>query len=165
MAFEQKLRANISQHVSMLETFLYIAVGILLVAAAIVGVFQAGVALWRGIAAGISANSGLLALDQLLLVLMLIEILHTVRISIRTQRLTMVPFLVVGLIASIRRVLVITMQAARLAEQNRPLSPDEALAFRDSMIELGVLAALILVFVLSIARLRRLSPTDDAAPE
>ncbi len=152
--FENKLRATVSQHTSLLETMLYVAVGALLVAAAIVGVFQAGVGLWHAISAGEMANSGLLALDQLLLVLMLVEILHTVRISIRTQTLTMVPFLVVGLIACIRRVLVITVQAARLAEQGKQAAADQALSFRESMIELGVLALLILVLVFSIARLR-----------
>ena len=56
---------------------------------------------------------GVLVLDQLLLVLMLVELLHTVRISVRSEALIMEPFLTVGLIASIRRVLVITMQAAQ----------------------------------------------------
>ena len=51
-------------------------------------------------------------LDQLLVVLMLVEILHTVRISIRSHILVTEPFLVVGLIASIRRILVITLEAA-----------------------------------------------------
>jgi len=41
--------------------------------------------------------------EQLLIVLMLVEILHTVRISIRSHKLMIVePFLIVGLIASIR---------------------------------------------------------------
>ena len=105
-----------------------------------------------------------MALDQLLLVLMMVEILHTVRISIRTQTLTVEPFLIVGLIASIRRVLVITTQAARLAEQGHAGAADQA-AFRNSMIELGVLAALILVFVLSLARLVPASPQADVSLE
>ncbi len=45
---------------------------------------------------------------------MLVEILHTVRISIRSHVLVTEPFLVVGLIASIRRILVITLEAATL---------------------------------------------------
>ena len=53
-------------------------------------------------------------LDQLLVVLMLVEILHTVRISIRSHTLVTEPFLVVGPIASIRRILVITLEAATL---------------------------------------------------
>ncbi len=161
MAFEHRLRTTVAQHVSVMETVLYVAVGTLLIVAATLGVFQAGAGLWRGITGGTTGNSGLLALDQLLLVLMLVEILHTVRISIRTQTLTMVPFLIVGLIATIRRVLVITVHAARLAEQGHTMTSDQVISFRDSMIELGVLAVLILVFVLSIARLSSVPPPED----
>jgi phosphate-starvation-inducible protein E len=50
--------------------------------------------------------------DQLLVVLMLAEILHTVRISIRSHTLVTELFLVLGLIVSIRRILVITLEAA-----------------------------------------------------
>ena len=41
---------------------------------------------------------------------MVIEILHTVRVSFTEGALVSEPFLVVGLIASIRRVLVITLE-------------------------------------------------------
>lgn len=140
MAFADKLRTNVSEHVSLFETILYLCVGVLLCALA--GIYQAGAALWHGFSAG---NNGILALDQLLLVLMLIEILHTVRISIRTQTLTVVPFLIVGLIAPIRRILVIAMQAARMAEPGSAPS-DQFIVFRNSMIEMGLLGFLILVF-------------------
>jgi uncharacterized membrane protein (DUF373 family) len=157
MTFDDKMRASITQHVSELETVLYAAVAVLLIIAASVGVFRSGAALWRGFSLDTTTTTELLALDHLLLVLMLIELLHTVRISIRTQHLTMVPFLIVGLIASIRRVLVITMHAATVAEQGYNATPGQALAFRYSMIELGLAAILILVFVHSIVRLRELS--------
>src|SRR5438045_8805654 len=58
-------------------------------------------------------------LDQLLIVLMLFEILHTVRISIRSHTRGTEPFLVVGLIASIRRILVITLEAADLTKEGK----------------------------------------------
>jgi len=82
-------------------------VGALLSAAAAGGVIQAGLLLWQS-ASGAPSTYGLgvLVLDQFLLVLMIVELLHTARISIQSQALTMEPFLVVGLIASIRRVLV-----------------------------------------------------------
>jgi hypothetical protein len=93
-------------------------------------------------------------LDELLLALMLVEILHTVRISIRSQVLETEPFLIVGLIASIRRLLVITMQTANL--ESRVTSPEQYEAlFRHSMLELGILGVLILVLVGSIFLLRR----------
>ena len=102
----------------------------------------------------------MLVLDRLLLVLMLVELLHTVRISVRSEALIMEPFLIVGLIASIRRVLVITMQAAKMTEQAQPQTGGEAAAaFEHTMIELGLLGFLILVFVFAIYLLRR-SPAD-----
>jgi hypothetical protein len=48
--------------------------------------------------------------------LMLVEILHTVRISIRSHVLVTEPFLVIGLIASIRRMLVIGLELATLTK-------------------------------------------------
>jgi hypothetical protein len=86
------MRASITHQVSAMTTVLCGAVAVLLLVAASVGVVQAGFALWVGLTVHATTNNGLLALDQMLLVLMLIEILHTVRISIRAQRLTMVPF-------------------------------------------------------------------------
>jgi hypothetical protein len=101
---------------------------------------------------------GLLVLDQLLLVLMMIELLHTVRISVRSEALMMEPFLIVGLIASIRRVLVITMQVAKMTEQGQPQVVDAANAtFRNTMVELGMLGFVILVLVSAISLLRRSS--------
>jgi hypothetical protein len=48
--------------------------------------------------------------------LMLVKILHTVRISIRSHVLVTEPFLVIGLIASIRRMLVISLELATLTK-------------------------------------------------
>src|SRR5579885_3222132 len=109
---EDNLRSGFSQNLSLVETILYAAVSVLLGAAALSTLVTACVKLWQGLQNRAAPNYGILILDELLLVLMLIELLHTVRISIRTQALTVAPFLIVGLIATIRRVLVITMQVA-----------------------------------------------------
>ena len=151
---EGKLRARSSQYLHLLEAALYIAVGVLLSAAALSTLFDATGILWRGIVNRTLIGYGLQVLDQLLFVLVLVEILHTVRISIRAQELLIEPFLIVGLIASVRRVLVITMQAAKLTEEGHG-SPDMVSAFHNSMIELGLLGVLVLVFVFSIYLLRR----------
>ena len=87
-------------------------------------------------------------LDGLLLVLMLVEILHTVGIFLKQRKLVIEPFLAIGIIAAIRRVLIIT------AEQVHP-TPEHAAAFRMTMVELGLLAAMILSFVFCIFLLRR----------
>jgi hypothetical protein len=92
---------------------------------------------------------------------MLVEILHTVRISIRSHILVIIePFLVVGLIASIRRILVISLEAASLTKRGS-VTTEGASIFRTSMIELGLLGLLILILVVSISLLRHYAPTQD----
>ena len=59
-------------------------------------------------------------------VLMLVEILHTVRISIRSHFLVTEPFLVLGLIAAIRRILVITLEAANLTKVGKAFAGEGA---------------------------------------
>jgi uncharacterized membrane protein (DUF373 family) len=156
---QDKLRDKSSEYLHAAEALLYIVVGVLLAAGAARGVLQAGTLIWKS-AMGITTGDyspDVLVLDQLLLVLMMVELLHTVRISVRSEELVMEPFLIVGLIASIRRVLVITMQAAKMTEQGQSQAADAAIAFRNTMIELGMLGFLILVLVCAIYLLRRSS--------
>jgi uncharacterized membrane protein (DUF373 family) len=108
-------------------------------------------------------NLVLRVLDQLLVVLMLVEILHTVRISIRSHTLVTEPFLVVGLIASIRRILVITLEAATLTKEGKWTS-EGATIFHASMIELGLLGLLVFVLVYSITLLRRSPVKSEEGP-
>ncbi len=79
----------------------------------------------------------------------------------RTGTLHAQPFLIIGLIASVRRVLVITLQSS---EAMRHSEGSEAVQdqFRSTMLELGVLGVLILVMVISIDLLNR-SPTPPHA--
>lgn len=74
--------------------------------------------------------------------------LHTGRVSLRARGLLVEPFLIVGLIAVMRRVLVITAEAWHPGEI-------ETMQFQRAMIELGQLTVLILVLVTSIILLRR----------
>ena len=85
-------------------------------------------------------------IDRLLFVLMLVEILHTVHASIRSGTLLCEPFLIVGLIACIRRILVITLETSQITQPEKWTVANQSL-FQSSMIELGVLAALIVVLV------------------
>jgi len=86
-------------------------------------------------------------------VLMVVEILHTVRVSFRSGTLVCEPFLIVGLIASIRRVLVITLESSQVNQPGK-WTPDTQALFNSTMLELGVLGGLILIMVISICLLR-----------
>ncbi len=79
---------------------------------------------------------------------MIVEILYTVQVSFREHTLVSEPFLIVGLIAAIRRVLILT------AEFSTPAEISEA-AFHNVMFELGLLTVLILALVFSLFLLKR----------
>jgi uncharacterized membrane protein (DUF373 family) len=114
--------------------------------------------LWEAVSHSSTAAQTLRVLDELLVALMLVEILDNVRISIRSHVLVMEPVLVIGLIASIRRMLVISLELAPSPNQAhgrlRRLRAGAGF-FRASMIELGQLGLLVLALVFSIALLRR----------
>jgi len=137
-----------------IEVVAYVVLGLLLAVAALFGIISAASSLWGAVPGQGSVDSLLVAIDRMLLVLMIVEILHTVRASFRSGNLVSEPFLMVGLIASIRRILIITLQSS---QSNQPghWSPDSEAILHAAMLELGVLGGLILVMVISIYMLRR----------
>ncbi len=92
----------------------------------------------------------LTAVDRLLLALMFLEILHTIQIIFGEEfHLACVePFLLVGIIASIRRILIISLELSH----GTHASPEQ---FRAYMIETGVLGFLVLSFIWGVVLLRR----------
>lgn len=147
-----------------LEHVAYIALGALLALTALIALGNAASHLWDGLHDW-NVETILITTDRLLLVLMLVEILHTVRVSMRSGGLTGEPFLIVGLIASIRRVLVITLESSHITGEGQTWNDEKAALFRTAMIELGILAGLILVMVVSIYIIRRAgSPSSEDQP-
>jgi uncharacterized membrane protein (DUF373 family) len=138
------------------EVVAYIVLGALLAVAAALGMFDAGRQLLTAAKSAGDGEALVGTIDRLLFVLMLVEILHTVRVSFRSGTLVCEPFLVVGLIASIRRVLVITLESSQ-ATQPGKWTPEAQLIVQSTMLELSVLGGLILIMVLSIYLIRRSS--------
>jgi uncharacterized membrane protein (DUF373 family) len=108
-----------------------ITVGLMLIALAAVLLVSGIVDFTDGTDGKIPAAAPLL-LDRVLLVLILVEIVHTVVLSLRAHRLVAQPFIVVGLIAVIRRILVVLTPGSR-ASVSAP--------------ELGLLIGMVAVFV------------------
>jgi hypothetical protein len=154
----EELDRYVSDYLRKAELVIYHIVAVLLSVSAAAAMAYAAVTLWKGLTHWNIAVETLHVLDQLLVVLMLVEILHTIRISIRSNILFAAePFLVVGLIASIRRVLIISLELTNLTREGR-WSTDGSSIFHASMIELGLLVILIPVLVFSITLLRRGAP-------
>ena len=144
-----RTRAVIARVFRLLEDVIFVGLGVLL----------AGTALYLLTAASSHFGKHLLALtltggavvtliEELLLVLMVVEIMYTVQVSFREHTLAPEPFLLIGLIAGVRRVLVITAELAELRNNSEEV-------FRHLMIELGVLTGLIVALVASVVMLRR----------
>jgi len=148
-------------YIKNVETFSFLIVGALLSVSIFISVVVSGMSLWGAMSDFGNTMMICIAIDRMLFVLMLVEILHTVRDSFRSGALVCEPFLVVGLIASIRRVLSITLQSSQEIESTRE-GVDSHQFLYSAMLELSVLAGLILVMVISIYLLR-LRPRQEPA--
>lgn len=142
------LREQISSAFTRVEDVTYVALGVLLAASALVLIVAAGWFFIQNLFSGNAKENMVDLLDQVLLILMIIEVLYTVQVSFREHTLIAEPFLVVGLIAAIRRILILT------AEFSKPAEVMEE-AFRNAMFELGLLTVLILSLVFSLYLLKK----------
>lgn len=136
--------------------------GAVAVALAVAGAILFGHAIYR-FAAGVPDEPvealALGFLDTLLLVFIVTELLHTVRAVIHENVLLTEPFLIVGIVAAIRRLIVISAEASELAGTAR---------FDDLMLESGILLAAVLALGITIFLLRhteRSEPTPAHEPE
>jgi uncharacterized membrane protein (DUF373 family) len=159
MADNQVSRSHI--FLGHVETVVYATLGILLAATALLAIVGCLFLFASGVRDFTGTSYIFLLIDRLLLVLMLVELLHTVRISIRSHALVIEPFLIIGLIAIIRRTLVLTLQAEGFTQGTQWTADVEA-HFRASMIEAGVLALLISVLVASIFVIRKTRSEEES---
>ena len=153
--FTARLAAWATRSLGTVELLVYMILGLLLAAAAVLGIGGAALTLWQSAADHENAQLLIMAIDRLLFVLMVVEILHTVRVSFSSGELVCEPFLIVGLIATIRRMLVITLESSSQVHQPGHFTPDLQSSLTATMAELVVLGMLILVMVFSIYLLRR----------
>ena len=156
MPYESEIpfRWSLSTLFRLVENAFYLTLGGMLAIAAAMSLCSAGTELWAALRDWDAEDAVFAVIDRLLFVFMLLEILNTIRNSLESRRLHAEPFLVVALIASVRRVLVITLQSAGEGHDIE-WTPQHEVAFRATMTELAVLALLILVMVASIIMLRR----------
>jgi uncharacterized membrane protein (DUF373 family) len=125
------------------------------------GIILLGVVMYdflHGLGRGPFIGRVLLLLGGLLLVFIFTELISTLRVVIATREVKVEPFLIVGIVAAVRRVIVISAEAKSLVGTPR---------FRDTMLEIAVLSGTILVlgvtvFVLRITRGGDGGPNPDA---
>jgi uncharacterized membrane protein (DUF373 family) len=131
-------REQIARGFTIAEDIVYIGLGLFLATSALTLLVTGAIDFGR---TGWQEKEGTIALlDRILLILLIVELLYTVQVSFREHALLPEPFLLVGLISAIRRVLVVTAELGEAQLNNRKAAQDFA-------IELGVLTVLILAMV------------------
>ena len=105
--------------------------------------------------AGALSENIVMLLDRILLIIIFVEVLYTVQVSFRQHILQPGPFLVVGLIAVTRRILVLTAELPKMVKESGPV-------FYNAMIELGLLTLLIVALVVSLYILKPSDPNAAA---
>jgi uncharacterized membrane protein (DUF373 family) len=152
-------RTAVARLFTWVEDIVYVGLGALLAVGALLLLGYAALTFSRDVTHVMLPSAIISLLDRLLLVLMIVELLYTVQVSFREHTIAPEPFLVVGLVAAIRRVLVLT---AEVTGGGQP--PAEA-AFRVAMIELGLLTLMIVALVASLLMLRSRLPHAVATRE
>jgi uncharacterized membrane protein (DUF373 family) len=142
------LQRAVKSAVDASENSLYLIVGVLLLAAALLVIIAAT----GDVMQGLQRNEDLIEvgfrlLREILLLLIVAELLHSLRFVLYQGEIPAEPFLIIGLIATVRRVVIVTAQAEGL--------PTEGRALTNFLLELGLLSVLAVAFAVAIYLLRR----------
>ncbi len=134
------------------ENVVYGGIAAFLVGTALVCLALAGRTAW-GLVTDFSEQPVLDLLDILLLVFIVVELLFAVRSTVEKRELLAEPFLLVGIIASIKEIVVLSVESAK--------EVGNGAEFRDRIIEIGVLGVLVLLLGMTSFLLRRKEREPD----
>jgi uncharacterized membrane protein (DUF373 family) len=129
------------------EDVIYAAAGLVLLVGAIAVLASTGYHLVSDLSHGVADAVGE-ALDGLLLVFILLELLAATRAIMAEHSLVAEPFLIVGIIASIKEIVVLAL----IAQDELGKSGD---AFENAMVEIGALGVIILMLSIAMYLVRR----------
>ena len=155
---DEFLREKTESFFGYVEDFFYIAVAIALALAG-AGLFGYVVYDFVSKIGDTEFSVGILNfLDGLLLVFIITELIHTIRAVIDEKVLVAEPFLIVGIVAAIRRLVVISAEAKDLLGTHE---------FNDAILEIGVLTGTIVFIAVALFLLRsnvRSEPSSKHEP-
>ena len=148
MSDSHHAKSRAAHILSQVESIVLILIAVVLSVLALLLLGSTVLSLIEAVIQGTVRDLAIEILDSVLLVMMTMEIVYTVTLSLESHTLAAEPFLVIGAIAAIRRMLVITAESTKLEIAN----PE---AFRSTLIELGLLAFIIIAIAASVYVLRR----------
>jgi uncharacterized membrane protein (DUF373 family) len=128
------------------ERIAYVAIALALSVPIVMLVFSAAISMLEVFEVGVLETS-LTVLDRVLLAFIFVELIDTVRVTVRERGIFIAePFLLVGLIAVVRRILLLTAEIERVSAEE----------FQNMLIELGVMTGLVIVLTVALYFTRRM---------
>jgi uncharacterized membrane protein (DUF373 family) len=146
------LRLRALEAMELLEDAIYGIIALFLLVGGALLLFGAAYLLVEHFTIDTIKDTVVTTLDQALLVFMVAELLHTIRITLRDRSLAAEPFLIVGLIAGIRRILILT------ARNEDVRDPQQFFFF---WVQLLLLTLLVLTMVIAVFLWRRTFPIGE----
>jgi uncharacterized membrane protein (DUF373 family) len=143
------------------EDAVYTVVAVLLVAGAVVLLAGAAKELFDlGNGTDVAA---LAMLDRLLLVFVLVELLYAVRMTLVRREIVAEPFLIVGIIASIKEIILLSVEVANVME-GKETTGDVTASVEQFALVIGLLGLLVLVLAGAalILRIKEHAPVEGA---
>jgi uncharacterized membrane protein (DUF373 family) len=138
---------RIARYLSGAETVVLVLIAVVLIILAVILLGSSAYTLFDSLVHGKIDSLSIQILDSVLLVMMTMEIVYTVTVSLEGHTLAAEPFLIIGAIAAVRRMLVITAESTRQF--------DNVEVFRSTLMELGLLAIIVVAIAVAIYLLRR----------
>lgn len=138
------------------EDVLYVVIAAILTLAAVALVVVVARDL-PGLFTSSGQDQALAVLDVVLLIFIVVELLFAVRETVARRELVAEPFLLVGIIASIKEIVVLSVKAAESAGKGSE--------FDDQLMLIGVLGVLVLLLALAAFLLRRKEREPDEGRE
>ena len=111
---------------SWVEDIVYLGLGLLLAGSSVALLVSGMISFGQNLMARSLTTNIVSMLDRILLILLVVELLYTVQVSFREHGLIPEPFFLVGLIAGIRRVLVLTAEFAQVHDEPETVFQDLA---------------------------------------
>ena len=129
-----------------IERIAYFAIALALSVPIVMLVFSAAISMLEVSEVGV-LETALTVLDRVLLAFIFVELIDTVRVTVRERGIFIVePFLLVGLIAVVRRILLLTAEIERASAEE----------FQNMLIELGAMTGLVIVLTVALYFTRRM---------
>lgn len=137
----------VNNYLRRVEDIVLVLVAVVLAILALLLLITTAVALFTALTGGTMRDATVEILDRLLLVMITMEIFYTVTLTLQSHTLTAEPFLIVGAIAAVRRLLVIT------ATTIEPGVDPNTLMW--TMVELALLSLIVIAIAVSVYILRK----------